>query len=146
MPASDRQRVVDEALSWVGTPYVPGGAVKGAGADCGMLLIRVFQEMGYLDPAFDPRPYPQQWHMHQAAERYLGYVERFAHALPPDASPLPGDVVLFKFGKCFSHGAIIVDWPEIVHAMRPLKVGRVNVLRAGVMSQLERRFFSVWSD
>jgi cell wall-associated NlpC family hydrolase len=139
-----RQAVVAETRRWIGTPYVPGADLRGTGVDCGMLLVRVFQTCGYIEPEFDPRPYPIQWHFHQAAERYLGIVERFAQPLPLDREPAPGDVVLFKFGKCFSHGAIIESWPTVIHAMRPYKVGRLNVLATPKLARLERRFFTTW--
>ncbi len=29
---------------------------------------------------------------------------------------LPGDIALWRFGRCFSHGAIVVDWPIVIHA------------------------------
>ena len=31
-------------------------------------------------------------------------------------APEPGDVALFKFGRCFSHSAIVTDWPLMIHA------------------------------
>lgn len=142
--AEQRAVIVAEAMSWRGTPYVPGGAVKGAGTDCGMIMCRIFQATGHLDPAFDPRPYPIQWHFHQAAEKYLGFVERFAHPLPDGREPGPGDVVLFRFGKCFSHGAIVIDWPVVLHAMRPHRVGTINVKTTPKLDILPRRFFTIW--
>ena len=142
--AEERAAVVAETRSWIGTPYVPGADVKGAGVDCGMLLIKVFQATGHMDPTFDPRPYPMQWHFHQVAEKYLGYIEIFSHPLPEGVDPSPGDIVLFKFGKCFSHGAIVTEWPHAIHAMRPLKVGTINVLNTPKMARLERRLFTVW--
>ncbi len=141
-----RQRalIVAEALSWVGTPYVPGAGVKGAGIDCGMLLIEIFKACGHIPPEFDPRPYPIQWHFHQAAERYLGHVEQFAwRRLNVDRGE-PGDIVMFKFGKCFSHGAVITEWPTVIHAMRPRPVGPIDVLKTQKMAKLERRFYTVW--
>ena len=30
----------------------------------------------------------------------------------------PGDLILFKFGRAFSHGAIVIDLPTIIHAVR----------------------------
>jgi len=137
-----REDVLDEARSWIGTPYAPGQMVKGAGVDCGMLLIGIFRNVGHLDPGFDPRPYPIQWHFHQAGERYLGIVEKFAWEIT--SSPLPGDIVLFKFGKCFSHGAVVIKWPLIIHALRPYKVGHEDALRNPKMAMLERKFFTVF--
>ena len=28
----------------------------------------------------------------------------------------PGDIALFRFGRTFSHGAIVTDWPRLIHA------------------------------
>jgi hypothetical protein len=75
--AAERLAVVQEAASWLGTPYHQNGDVKGAGVDCGMLLIRVFADLKLI-PKFDPRPYPIQWAFNQRAERYLEIVQRFA--------------------------------------------------------------------
>jgi cell wall-associated NlpC family hydrolase len=137
-----RQRVIDAALSWVGTPYHPGAVLKGVGVDCGMLLIAVYKEAGMLDQDFDPRPYPAQWHMHQAAERYLDYVASFTKEV--ESSTGPGDIVLFKWGKCFSHGAIVIDWPMIIHAMAPHNVGPMDVSQVRKIDMLPRRFFTPW--
>lgn len=73
MTLEDHQRrhAVREAQSWVGTPYHPQGDIKGTGADCGMLLVRVFVDTGLCVP-FDPRPYADDWYLHRAEERYLG--------------------------------------------------------------------------
>ncbi|MBN8902827.1 MAG: hydrolase, partial [Rhodospirillales bacterium] len=28
----------------------------------------------------------------------------------------PGDIALWQFGRCFSHAAIVSQWPRIIHA------------------------------
>jgi hypothetical protein len=33
-----------------------------------------------------------------------------------DGPPQRGDVAVFKFGRCFAHGAIVVAWPRLIHA------------------------------
>jgi cell wall-associated NlpC family hydrolase len=55
-----RARVVKEAVGWLGTPYRHQADIKGAGVDCGMLLVRVFVDTGLVAP-FDPRPYENDW-------------------------------------------------------------------------------------
>lgn len=141
----ERRRVVEEARSWLGTPYVSNGAVKGAGVDCGMLLVRVYVDAGLIAD-FDPRPYPAQWALHQSAERYLEIVKSYAHEIP--GPPLPGDLALFRFGKCWAHGAIVTDWPNLIHA-NPT----INSQAPCRMDSWERnsdlrkrvpRFFSIW--
>jgi cell wall-associated NlpC family hydrolase len=110
-----RQAVVREALSWVGTPYVQLGDVKGpAGAiDCSMLLVRSYVDAGVFAP-FDPRPYPPNWHMHHSEERYLAWLNTLGTEVP---APIAGDVVVMRFGMCFSHGGVMVDETRVVHAL-----------------------------
>jgi cell wall-associated NlpC family hydrolase len=139
-----RARIIEEAKSWIGTPYRSAADVKQAGVDCGMLLVRIYVDTGIL-PAFDPRPYPEQWHVHQAEERYLGWVRKFAQEISGGpGEKLPGDVVLFKYGKCYSHGAIVVEWPVIIHVRRPNPVLPEDAASSGMLAKLEKRYFSVW--
>ena len=97
-----RRVIVREARSWVRTPYHKQGDIKGIGVDCGMLLVRVFVDTGLCEP-FDPRPYADDWYLHRSEERYLGFIFDRAKEV---AAPLPGDVMVFRYGRCFSHGGI----------------------------------------
>ena len=52
-----RAAVVAEARTWRGTPWEHAADIKGedGGVDCGMFLIRVFNDSGVADPRFtDP--------------------------------------------------------------------------------------------
>lgn len=149
-----RAAVVAEARSWLGTPYHHEARVKGAGVDCAQLLIGVFAAPGVaLIDSLDVPRYPPDWHLHRSAERYLAIV--LEHAREIAGPPLPGDIVLWRFGRCFSHGAIVVDWPAVIHAY----VGRACVIEdaeaAAWLSTIgeradgygrarPRRFFSLW--
>lgn len=141
----DRSRVVAEARTWIGTPYHSQADVKGAGVDCGMLLVRTFVDCGLCAP-FDPRPYPIDWHLHRSEERYLGFV--FVHANEV-ARPQPGDVAVFKYGRCYSHGGIVTraDPLTIVHAFWPCGLVLEEPVRFnGQLSDSRRapKFFSLW--
>lgn len=143
MTAESEQRaaVVAEARSWLRTPYHHHAAVKGAGVDCALLLIEVYAATG-LAPRLDVGDYPPDWMLHRGEERYLGWVERYAREV---AAPLPGDIALFRFGRCFSHAAIVLDDPAILHAYRP--AGSVvlddRCANADLVAR-EVRFFSLW--
>jgi NlpC/P60 family putative phage cell wall peptidase len=115
-----RNAIVAEARSWIGTPYHNCADIKGVGVDCGMLLVRVFVDLRLIAP-FDPRPYTHDWHMHRGEERYLQSL--LAHAERIE-SPQPGDVMLFRVGRCYSHGGIVTssDPLTIVHASFPAKI------------------------
>jgi cell wall-associated NlpC family hydrolase len=145
--AQARAAIVAEARSWVGTPYHNCADIKGVGCDCGMLLVRVFCDLKLCTP-FDPRPYPQDWHLHRSEEKYLGFVFDRAHEVD---KPQPGDVAVFKFGRCHSHGGIVVETDPlaIVHAYAPARfVIEERVVQNAQLSETIRapRFFSYWAN
>lgn len=108
----ERHRILAEARSWLGTPWHHAQCAKGAGVDCAMLLCCVYHAVGLI-PWIDPRPYPPDWHLHRDRERMLEVVER--HARPVD-DPNPGDVALYRYGRCASHSAIIENDEMLIHA------------------------------
>jgi NlpC/P60 family putative phage cell wall peptidase len=145
LETKQRAAVVAEARSWLKTPYHHAADVRGAGVDCGMLLVRVFVDTGLCEP-FDPRPYPPDWMLHRSEEKYLGFV--FDHTKEVDR-PLPGDVMVFRYGRAYSHGGIVVmaNPLTIVHAFTP--VGRVIEDEVSSNSALcnpcrKPKFFSMW--
>jgi cell wall-associated NlpC family hydrolase len=134
-----RERVISTALSWLGTPYHHHARVKGAGVDCGQFVAAVFEEAGVI-PSLVPDDYPHDWHLHRSEERYLGYVSRYAR--PNEGPRLPGDIALYQYGRCISHGAIVVAWPQIIHAYIGLGVILDD---AEANAALAQRFVGVWS-
>jgi cell wall-associated NlpC family hydrolase len=141
-----RTAVVAEARSWIGTPYHNCADIKGAGVDCGMLLVRVFVDTGLCQP-FEPRPYPTDWHLHRSEERYLRFIfDRAGEVVEPQ----PGDLMVLRFGRCYSHGGIVTNVSPltIVHAyFSARRVIEEEVDRDGPLSDPERkpRFFSIWA-
>lgn len=143
--AEGRAAVVAEARSWVGTPYHDAGRVKGAGVDCGQILILTYAACGLIDD-FEPGYYAPQHHMHSNDEIYLGHVLRYAHEIP--GPPGDGDIVMFRFGRVYSHGGIVIGWPRIVHTLRPGGTVIDDVERCALgpraLATLPRKFFSLW--
>lgn len=118
MTPQQRDAVAVEALAWVGTPYHHHGRIKGVGVDCLMLLAEVFEAAGVV-PHLDPGTYAPQWHLHRSDELYLQGLMQHCDELPAGADPQLGDVGLWRFGRTFSHGGIVVQGghnPTIVHA------------------------------
>ena len=119
----ERQRIVDIAKTYLRTPYHHQGRVRGAGVDCGMLILNVFEEAGlvpHLELGVDIPNYPPDWAFHRDEPRYLSWVEKYA--VKVDRPALPGDIVLHQYGRGISHGVIVVDWPLIIHSYRGLGV------------------------
>lgn len=112
------EEIAAVALSWVGTPFVHQGRLKGVGVDCIGLVIGVARELGLTDYDFtgygmqpDPRVLMREVHAQLQAVA-LGDVGL-------------GDVLLFRFEVEPQHFAIVTNIGEpwqIVHAHR--KVGR----------------------
>ena len=132
------EAIVSEAESWIGTPCHHAARVKGAGVDCLMLLAEVYERagvVGHVDPGF----YVPDWHMHSSAERYLEGLLGYTREV---AAPAPGDVAMFRFGRTFSHGAIILAWPRVIHALwSTRKVVRGDALQHPLRGR-PVRFFS----
>jgi hypothetical protein len=38
------------------------------------------------------------------------------HAHELAGPPKPGDVAVFRYGRTYSHGAIVIAWPRLIHA------------------------------
>lgn len=127
-----RAAIVAEAHTWRKTPYVHLAAVKGAGVDCAMLLVEVYrQPLGPVPLDYDPRPYSPDWYLHQSEERYLLGMGEFARQIEL-ADAKPADILMYRFGRTVSHGAIIVDDELMIHAN----------LRNGNVELCERRTFA----
>jgi len=146
----EREAVIKELNTWIGTPYNPNQMVKGrqGGVDCAMLLVGVYGNVGLLPEGFDPRPYPTQWHLHQREERYLNIVVQFAHEVPAPTGP--GDIAMFKIGRTYAHGGIITTWPRMVHAFSGWLVTEFDVSKNTTgkyaLARLPQRFFSMWGE
>lgn len=141
MTPEKRQEVIRVAKTWLGTPYHHVAKVKHAGADCAMFPLAVYQECGVLPADFDPPAYSMQWHLHHSEEIYLQTIAPFTRE--KSGAPLPADFVVFKFGRAFSHGAIVINWPLIIHSYIPHGVLLGNALQDGELIGREIKFFEV---
>lgn len=100
-PDAKRQRIVDEALTWVGTPYRYAGDSKGVGTDCSGMVMRVYEKVACCKL---PRNSARQ--------------AEFCRSI--DAGDVKvGDLIFFATGRDarkISHVGIIVDNDHFVHA------------------------------
>jgi cell wall-associated NlpC family hydrolase len=153
MPLSEGQRasVIRAARSWLGTPYHHRAAVKGAGADCALFPVAVYKECGILPAEYEAPEYSSQWHLHRSKELYLAEIEKFCRELPMESGaiaspPQPADFMVVQFGRTFSHGAIVVDWPIVIHSYIPRGVTLADVLRDGQTVGRKFKLYEVMLD
>lgn len=121
---SARNRVIAEAQSWLRTPYHHLASVKGVGVDCAMLVVEVYKAAGLVPADLDPRPYVPDWHLHRGEEKFVGWLQQFGTLRDGDPREVaqPGDVVIWRFGRTFSHGSVVIDAAgTIIHAYREAK-------------------------
>lgn len=140
MSPEDRARVVAEARSWLDakTPYHHHARIKGAGVDCAQLLCGVYEACG-LVPHVETGHYPTNWHLHRSEEMFLGWLKRYA---VPTERPQAGDCAVFRFGRTFSHGAVMIAEDACIHSY----IGRgvmLNRLNEAPLAGREVMFWSI---
>lgn len=139
-----RAAIVAQAMSWRGTPYHHCAAVRGAGVDCAMLLVRVYQACGLTPLDFDPRPYSTQWHLHRSEELYLQWLA-VANAVPT-TTPQAGDVAIWRFGRTYSHAGILANQIEVIHALRESGQVTLHKLTDTPLAGRDVKFYSVFKE
>lgn len=138
----ERERVVEVAREWLGTPFHHEARVRGAGVDCCQLLIAVYSELELIE-AVQLQPYALNWFLHTDEELVLPWIRRFCLRV---ATPKLGDVALFGMGRSkAAHGGIVAsfgEFPQILHADPRFGV-RIDEFgnNPGVMA----RFAGYWS-
>jgi hypothetical protein len=133
--ANQRRAVVEEAKTWLKTPFHHAACVKGAGVDCVYMPAAAYNAA--LGSEIVIPTYSPQWHLHQTGadgkhvELYLdnmktsGFVE--LSDMDPEFEPHDesnwvnaeksvGDLVVVKLARTYAHSAVIVDWPTIIQA------------------------------
>ena len=140
--AEGRALICRIAHEWEGTPYHPHACVKGrgGGCDCLTLITCVYQEAGMLMHVKIPH-YSPTFFLHRSEETYLEGVLKYSHEVQ---TPEPGDIVLFKMGRAFGHGGIVIKWPTIIHAICDRPVTLADAERDGGLRGREKKFFSIW--
>ena len=139
--AQQRNAVVTEALTWLGTPYHHHARLKGVGVDCGQSLCAIYEAAG-VTATIDPGAYSTAWHLHRSEELYIEWLQR-AGAVPTE-QPRAGDVALFRFGRTFSHGGVLIDRHTVLHAY---------ISQAVILTRLDEaplagrpvQFWTLWS-
>lgn len=144
----ERKAFVEEALTWKGTPHVDNARVKGAGVDCATYIAEVSIARGLVPADIKIPAYSPQWHLHRNEEKYINELMKWTHEITKDEARA-GDIAVWKFGRCFAHGAIIIDYPRIIHCVKGIGVHIDNAAQSSMLNwdmgkPRPVRFFSHW--
>jgi NlpC/P60 family putative phage cell wall peptidase len=136
-----RARVVAEAKSWLGTPYHHHARVKGVGVDCAQLLCAVYEACSCV-PHIGLGNYAHDWHLHRGEEAFI--FRLISMGAQETLQPQHGDIAVFRYGRAYSHGGIVVAMPGaalIVHAY----LGRGVILSNQQDEPLRGRTVQFWT-
>lgn len=108
------EQIVEQARTWIGTPFYHAGREKGLGVDCIGLVISVCNELDLIG-GYDYREYSQIAPSGTMRTMLLPFFSELG-GNDPD---LAGDVLLFTIGGLEQHVAIYTgDDNRIVHAFQ----------------------------
>lgn len=123
----EREKLINEAKAWLGTPYHSEARLKGVGCDCGQFLIGVLENTELL-PHLEIPHYPVDIACHCATPRYLMKIEEYCDRVE-DGTRKTGDILVFKFkgSKVPHHAGFVVDKDYMIHSYTRLGVILSNI-------------------
>lgn len=135
-----KDRVIVEAMSWVGTPYRHQASRRGVGCDC-LGLVRGVWRAVYGGEPQNPGPYAADWAEAGGADLLLQAARRHC-AEKPIATMAAGDLLVFRWkpGVPAKHLGILIGPQRFVHAYE----GHA-VLASPLASQWRRRIAGVFA-
>jgi cell wall-associated NlpC family hydrolase len=135
-----RQKIIKEALEWVGTPYKHYTVRKGLGVDCGLFILQVYANAGLITYKM-PEFYPEDWAFHSPiGELFEAIVKKYC--IPVESKDLQiGDLILYKFGKSLSHASLLMEHNMIIHSETNIGV-RVSNREHSHWYKRERKYYT----
>lgn len=111
-----RAAIVEEARSWLGTPYRHQASLKGAGCDCLGLVRGVWRGLIGPEPEVPPA-YTPDWAEALGEETLMAAARRHLIEIPTGAAH-SGDVLIFRIGMGIpaKHCGILSAPDRLVHA------------------------------
>ena len=122
---STRAAFIEEARSWLGTPYHYRAAVKGVGCDC-VGLVNALRSWSAGDALLEMPPYSPDFAASADHEPLRVAAEK--HLVPvPLGAEQPGDALAFRWlrSAAVKHAGVLVARDRMVHA--DMRAGVVEV-------------------
>ena len=120
------EAIIQEALSWQGTPYKHQASCKGAGCDC-LGLIRGVYSHFWPEPE-RPGAYSPDWAEAGGADRLVKAAQQYLIPVPIHERQ-PGDILLFRYRSNFpaKHAGILIEPDRFLHAQHGATVSLVSL-------------------
>jgi cell wall-associated NlpC family hydrolase len=132
-----REMILQEAQTWLRTPYHAQACLKGIGVDCGQFIIGVAKAVGVLPPHWHCETYHPTRHWHQRDDLMSRILEGCGCTPVAWEAKQPGDVLTFRVGLTVSHAAFLLAGGDVVHALVDRGVVR-DPLRGALLALHDR--------
>ena len=109
----DKEKLKQVALTYIGTPHINGGNIKGAGMDCCTLPASIYHEVLGFNAEIN-FGYSGDWYLRKHCEEILlPYLEKYCEKV---MTLEPGDTISFRFGHAFyAHLAVYLGDNVVIH-------------------------------
>lgn len=99
------------AATYIGTPHINGGQIKGVGLDCCTLMSAIYKEIGVDIPV--ATGYSADWFCRRGCELIKPYLDEHFDKVE---ELQPGDLVSFSYGRAkFAHLAMYLGGGRLIH-------------------------------
>lgn len=122
----DKEQLYNIALTFIGTPHINGGNVKGAGLDCCTLPAQMLKEAADVDIDIE-FGYSGDWFCaKECKEILLPYLEK--HFYKVDELE-PGDLISYRWGRAeYAHLAVYLGDDTLVHCSADVGVEITDIM------------------
>lgn len=122
-----RERLAAVARSWIGTPFFPGQAVKGVGADCVQFALAVYKEAGIAPADMKLPAYDLGGGDHLVFSIVLTWLKTCPYVALESDMPGMGSLITLRVGRVDHHVGIMVAKRKFVHAIRKYGVVEMDI-------------------
>ena len=137
-----RKSITDEAVTWISTPFVHQGRIKGVGVDCVGLIAGVAAKVGYTPDVPSNYPvYPDHVMLDKFCNQLLAKPKRQGLA-----NALPGDVLSFATNdpRYATHLAWAVLLNGRLSLLHVLATSGTHTCMHRVMPPWTTRYIATW--
>jgi len=125
-----REQIIAEARTWIGTPWVHQGRLKGVGCDCIGVGLCVPRALGIFPPDFDVTGYSRN----PDPQMLVGYLRRY---MDPTDTPTGADLLLVRSHRLPQHIQMLTFDGTVIHAIdriRGVREHRLDTQRYPIAS------------
>lgn len=116
-----RAQIIAEARTWIGTPWVHQGRLKGIACDCVGMIICVARALEIFPPELDAT-----YSRNPQPKLMIDYLNQYLDRI--DGPPQPADVLLLRPHRITQHLGILTGDNTFIHAIDRHRGVREHIL------------------